>query len=108
MSPSKSLRPWLLRVGLAGSATIALLSLTSRGASGDTGDPADDGVPWGTMAYFTGGACPAGGVPADNVEGRLVVAVGDGANTGIQVGTPLGDREDRVSGHRLGGPRREG
>ena len=92
-----------MRAALAGAATLGLLALTSRGASGDPGDPADDGVPWGTMAYFTGGACPAGWVAAENVEGRLVVAVGDGANTGIQVGSPLADREDRKHAHDYAG-----
>ncbi len=103
MSSSNSGRPWLRRAALAGAATLALIALTSRGASGDPGEPGDDGVPWGTMAYFTGGACPVGWVPADNVEGRLVVAVGDGANTGIQVGAPLGDREDRAHAHDYAG-----
>jgi hypothetical protein len=106
MSSSNSRRPWIVRlarVGLAAAATLALVALTTRGASGDPGDPGDDGVPWGTMAYFTGGACPTGWVPADNVAGRLVVAVGDGANGGIQVGVPMKDREDRAHTHDYAG-----
>jgi hypothetical protein len=59
----------------------------------------DDGVPANTVAFFTGGACPAGWVTAANVQGRLVVAVADGAKGGMQVGTPLGDQEDRQHQH---------
>jgi hypothetical protein len=59
----------------------------------------DDGAPSGTIAFFSGGACPAGWATAANVQGRLVVSVADGANAGMQVGTPLSDQEDRQHAH---------
>lgn len=69
----------------------------ARPAAGDP--PGDDGAPPGMVAFFVGGACPKGWSVAANVQGRLVVGVTDGAETGIQVGTPLGDREDRLHAH---------
>ena len=67
-------------------------------------DPiADDGVPSGTIAYFSGGACPAGWQTATAVQGRLVLAVADGSKVGTQVGTPLGDQEDRQHQHTYAG-----
>ena len=63
----------------------------------------DDGAPSGAIAYFTGGACPAGWTTAANVQGRLVVAVADGSKSGMQVGTPLTDQEDRQHQHTYTG-----
>lgn len=78
--------PWLLRAGRA------------RG-----GPPADDGVPSGTVAFFSGGTCPPGWTPATEVQGRLVLgAPGDGA-VGVTVGDPLADREDRGHQHAYSG-----
>lgn len=69
----------------------------ARPAAGDP--PGDDGAPVGMVAFFAGGACPKGWAVAGNVQGRLVVGVTGGADTGIQVGAPLGDREDRFHAH---------
>ncbi len=63
----------------------------------------DDGVASGTIAFFSGGACPAGWQTAAAVQGRLVVAVADGSKAGTLVGTPLGDQEDRQHQHTYTG-----
>jgi hypothetical protein len=51
------------------------------------------------VAYISGGACPVGWIPASNVEGRIIIAVSDGKDVGVQVGIPLGDQEDRQHAH---------
>ena len=58
---------------------------------------ADDGVPSGTIAYFSAGACPAGWQTATAVQGRLVVAVADGSKAGI-----TGTTETRLTSPPLG------
>jgi len=75
---------------------ISILALTGPAKGGP---PADDGVPSGTVAFFDGGACPAGWQTATRVQGRLVVAVVDGTHGGVTVGTPLADQEDRQHQH---------
>ena len=68
------------------------------------GGPADDdGAPPGTIAFFRGGACPAGWTTATDVQGRLVVAIADGRKAGVQVGSPLTDQEDRQHQHAYTG-----
>src|SRR4051812_27390021 len=67
------------------------------------GGPDDDGVPSGVVAFFAGGKCPMGWVVAAGAQGRLVVGVVDGASAGAQVGTPLGDQEDRKHQHAYSG-----
>jgi len=78
------------------------LSLSGRAEGGPMG-ASDDGAPSGAIAFFTGGACPAGWITATAVQGRLVVAVADGGNAGVQVGTPLADQEDRQHQHTYTG-----
>jgi hypothetical protein len=74
------------------------------GLSRASGGPAeDDGAPSGMVAFVQGGNCPLGWEPALLVEGRLVVAVDDGANVGVEVGEPLVDREDRAHTHAYSG-----
>jgi hypothetical protein len=80
---------------------LALGLVASRSASG--GPAEDDGVPSGMVAHVTGGVCPVGWAPAANVEGRLVVAVAEGKDVGVQVGEPLGDRDDRTHEHAYAG-----
>ncbi len=63
----------------------------------------DDGAPAGTIAFFSGGACPAGWQTATSVQGRLVVAAVDGSTVGMTVGVPLGDQEDRPHAHTYTG-----
>jgi hypothetical protein len=82
---------------------FALIALSAAGlvaiAGPAEGGPMDDGVPSGTIAFFAGGACPAGWQTATTVQGRLVVGVVDGANVGVTVGVPLTDQEDRQHQH---------
>jgi hypothetical protein len=84
---------------------LALVLLASLALAGPAqgGPQDDDGVPPGTMAFFTGGACPAGWTTATAVQGRLVVAVADPANGGVAVGTPLADQENRQHQHTYTG-----
>jgi hypothetical protein len=84
----------LLFVGLG----IGLIA--TRKAAGES---TDDGVPSGMVAYISGGICPAGWIAASNVEGRLIVAVSDGKDVGVQVGMPLADQEDRMHSHAYKG-----
>jgi hypothetical protein len=67
------------------------------------GGPINDGVLPGTIAFFSGGACPAGWQTATAVQGRLVLAVVDGTTAGMTVGVPLGDQEDRQHAHTYSG-----
>jgi hypothetical protein len=60
-------------------------------------------MPRGAVAFFTGSQCPPGWIATDDTAGRLVVGVTDGATTGITVGSPLADREDRLHGHVYAG-----
>lgn len=86
---------WVLLLAGVGIGLIA-----TRKAAGES---TDDGVPSGMVAYISGGTCPAGWIAASNVEGRLVVAVSDGKDVGVQVGMPLGDQEDRKHSHAFKG-----
>ncbi|MDI1476811.1 hypothetical protein [Polyangium sp. y55x31] len=80
---------------------LGLGLVASRSASGEPVE--EDGVPPGMVAHVEGGVCPPGWAPAPNVEGRLVVAVAEGKDVGVQVGEPLGDREDRTHTHDYAG-----
>ena len=71
--------------------------LASRTASGDP--TPDDGVPQDTVAFFSGGACPAGWASASDVEGRVIVGASDAGALGVKVGNPMADREDRKHSH---------
>lgn len=62
-------------------------------------EAADDGIPKGTVAFFSSGACPANWAVASNVTGRLVVATVDGTKVGVAVGTPLANGEARTHQH---------
>jgi hypothetical protein len=63
----------------------------------------DDGIPPGTVAFFAGTSCPPGWSRPDDVKGRLVVAVIDGAQVGTTVGAPLTDQENRPHRHDYSG-----
>jgi hypothetical protein len=89
----------LARLGILGAA--AGLSLIGGGRA-QGGDPLDDGAPSGTVAFFSGSACPPGWKPADDLPGRIPVAVIDPMAVGVKVGKPLGDAEDRAHGHPFG------
>lgn len=77
----------------------AALGIGLIGTQSAAGDVMDDGVPSGMVAYVSGGVCPVGWIAASNVEGRMVVAVADGKDVGVQVGMPFTDQEDRVHAH---------
>lgn len=81
-------------------AGLAIGLIGTRNAAGEN---TDDGIPAGLVAYISGGTCPAGWTAASNVEGRIVVAVSDGKDVGVQVGTPLSDQEDRNHTHSYTG-----
>lgn len=70
-----------------------------RAAAGGGGGPADDGVPAGMIAYFSGTQCPEGWSISVESQGRIAIGVIDGDLVGVQVGEPLGDREDRTHTH---------
>lgn len=77
---------------------VASLALVGSDATGQA-TTQDDGIPSGTVAFFTGASCPAGWNRPDYAKGRMVVAVVDGGNVGVTVGAPLADRENRVHQH---------
>ncbi len=82
---------------------LAVLTTALIGTQNASGEPSDDGVPAGMVAYMSGGVCPVGWVAASNVEGRIIIAVADGKDVGVQVGMPLGDQEDRHHAHTYKG-----
>jgi hypothetical protein len=87
-------------------ATIAALVLgfgfmQTRRASGEV--PPDDGAPSGMVAFVAGGACPPGWVAVYDVEGRVVVGAVYPEDVGLEVGTPLADREERMHEHTYSG-----
>jgi len=86
-----------LRVAIA----LALLGATA-GAAGEAGVPA---VPAGMVAFFAPAttACPDGWSAADFAQGRALVGVTAQADVGLEVGTPLGDREQRTHAHNFTG-----
>jgi hypothetical protein len=96
-SPRRTLLRSLALLGLGAGACLAF-SVRAEG-----GPPGDDGVLSGTIAFFSGGACPAGWTTATDLQGRLVVAVADGAKAGTMVGMPLADQEDRQHQHTYSG-----
>ncbi len=94
-----------LRRALVGAASLAALAVfVGRSVEGRAkGDEpvVEPAAPRGMVAFFAGGACPPGWVPADEVEGRLVVGTTEPGAVGLAVGAPLGDREDRGHLHAL-------
>jgi len=87
-------------VALAAAAAVWFGS--QRSAQG--GDPLDDGVPPGTVAFFAPGVeCPMGWVPFDPASGRMVVGVAEPSAVGRTVNAPLADREDRTHTHEFSG-----
>ena len=92
MKRKRPLGPALALVALGAAGLLAI-------AGPAQGGPADDGVPAGVIAFFTGGACPEGWQVATTVQGRLVVGVTDGTKGSVTVGAPLGDQEDRTHQH---------
>lgn len=89
-----------VKIGVPILAVLGIGFITTGKAAGES---TDDGTPAGMVAYVSGGTCPAGWIPASNVEGRIVVAVADGKDVGVQVGMPLADQEDREHTHAYKG-----
>jgi hypothetical protein len=87
----------LLGAGLV----IGLGVVGARRASGET--TPNDGAPKGMLVFVAGGECPAGWVRVFDVEGRIVVGAIYPEDVGIQVGLPLGDREERAHEHAYSG-----
>jgi hypothetical protein len=92
-----------MTAGMKGGALVAMVLCSALGTRATAETPVDDGVPAGTIAFFsfdgTGGNCPAGWVPAAEVRGRMVVGTGEPDQVGVLVGTPLTDQEDRTHIH---------
>ena len=93
-------------VRIAGRGWLAALVLflpLVAGAGGRADLPAGDGVPSGTVAFFSlddpAGGCPPGWARADAVAGRLVVGVTAAEDVGVAIGVPLADQEDRTHLH---------
>jgi hypothetical protein len=93
-------RSALLRLALLAAAAAPWLFGAGRA---EGGPPADDGVPSGTIAFFTGGQCPPGWQVVAALQGRAVVGAPDAAGVGVKLGAPLGDREDRKHQHTYTG-----
>lgn len=96
----RSWRTWGLIGGVTGLAmALALLSRPRPGAAAS--EPDGDGAPAGTVAFFSPEvrSCPVGWAPANHGTGRMLVAVTTPTEVGVQVGTALGDREDRRHQH---------
>jgi len=98
----RSLRTW----GLVGAVTglamaLALLSRPRPGAAAGEPAPGADGAPAGTVAFFSPEvrSCPVGWAPASYATGRILVAVTTPTEIAVEVGTALGDREDRRHRH---------
>jgi len=93
-------RRWAAATGIA--ALVLGIGFVAAGrASGET--PPDDGAPSGMVAFVAGGVCPPGWVTVYDVEGRVVVGAIYPEDVGLEVGTPLGDREERKHEHAYSG-----
>jgi hypothetical protein len=100
-----------MRFASAARRALPLVALVTVGAvwfgaqrSAQGGDPLDDGVPPGTVAFFAPGTmCPNGWMPFDPAAGRMIVGASEAAAVGRTVGSPLGDREDRTHTHEFSG-----
>ena len=53
----------------------------------------------GFATYFRSTACPKGWSPLPEAEGRLIVSVADASVSGLTLGDPLADKEDRTHTH---------
>jgi hypothetical protein len=58
-----------------------------------------DGAPSGMVVFVGGGVCPPGWMHASDLEGRAIVGTVTKEDVGVDVGTPFGDREERVHSH---------
>ena len=96
----RSLRTWGLIAVVTGLAVaLAMLSRERHGSA--AGEPSGDGAPAGTVAFFSPEvrSCPVGWAPASYATGRILVAVTTPTEIAVEVGTALGDREDRRHRH---------
>lgn len=61
-------------------------------------------VPPGMVSYFDASACPEGWSPLAAAQGRTIVGMAEEGMLLGQVGTPLGDVEDRTHSHTVNPP----
>jgi NDP-sugar pyrophosphorylase family protein len=73
--------------------------LTSDGAGNASWQPPQASVPAGTVSFFNLGSCPNGWVQMSQATGRVIVGVAPGYSIGGQMGTQLGDMENRAHSH---------
>jgi hypothetical protein len=98
-------KKWLERrraivvLALVGGSSFGVLR--ARDASSEP--MATDGAPSGMVAFVGGGVCPPGWVHVSELEGRAIVGTITKEDVGIDVGTPFGDREERVHLHKYTG-----
>ena len=57
------------------------------------------GLVGGFATYFRSATCPEGWSELPEAQGRMVVSVTDASTSGLTLGTPLGDKEDRTHTH---------
>ena len=77
-----------------GSLAIAFLLLCSLHLSSSV-------IPAGFSTFFRGSSCPPGWIETPDSNGRIVVSVSQGSLSGLTVGTPLGNMEDRTHSHTI-------
>lgn len=88
------------RHAVAVAALVVGLSFGMLCARDASSEPmAADGAPSGMVAFVGGGVCPPGWVHVSDLEGRAVVGTVTTEDVGVTVGTPFGDREERVHSH---------
>jgi len=96
---------WLERRSVVVVAALVLGSgfelLRARDASSEP--MVTDGAPSGMVAFVGGGVCPPGWVKAEGIQGRAIVGTVIKEDVGVEVGTPLDDREDRLHLHNFTG-----
>ncbi|MCC6993246.1 MAG: hypothetical protein IT370_01325 [Deltaproteobacteria bacterium] len=98
----RSLRTWGLIAVVTGLAVApVMLSRERHGSAAGEPSPGPDGAPAGTVAFFSPEvrSCPVGWAPVNLATGRMLVAVTTPTEVGVQIGTALGDREDRRHQH---------
>lgn len=57
------------------------------------------GLVGGFATYFRSATCPDGWSELPEAQGRIIVSVTDASTSGLTLGTPLGDKEDRMHTH---------
>ncbi len=95
-------RIFALTITLAAAGSSVAASRAGAGSPAPAPRAAGDGVPSGTVAFFSvdeGVGCPDDWVPAVAAAGRLVLGVTAPDAVGVLVGLPLAAEEDRTHAH---------